>query len=129
MNPINEKPLSAYQQVILRDVQHPAYLSRQKWVWVISAIVTLIFASLFFVYYYGAFFDNWGYLFDIYRASTKMKNASLQRLIYIYEKMIVFVGFAGVAGMFSVLLFFVFDMQERNALIRRLLEKERRPPD
>ena len=114
------KSFSKYQTVILRDVGSADYEKHERLIWKVfysvGAFGFLVYAVLLF-HVVGPFVGRFMSLFSTYTYQT---DENIHTVLYLHEGAVVLLGFFVAVLVFAMLGFFVFDIQQRNEVIRRL---------
>ncbi|MFH1017006.1 MAG: hypothetical protein V1798_02345 [Pseudomonadota bacterium] len=120
--------LSRYENIVLKDVRDPRYRRRKLVFWSVYALIGIALTVVYFGVFHSVLARNVRFALIFERWAHGSGRELYQTMAFVYDSLIVFIVFAAFVGFFLLLGLLGFDLQRRNAVIRRLLGVSDNPP-
>lgn len=113
-----------YRRAILHDVQGDSYERNSRWIAKVYFGFLTLFAVVYVLFFNRFLLRNMSVFRDLHEASfDPAVNPAIRLLVYKYEYLFYFMIFFILLVAFLIVGFFSFDLMQRNAIIKDLIQK------
>ncbi|MCB0308287.1 MAG: hypothetical protein KDD48_02865 [Bdellovibrionales bacterium] len=116
---------TGYQRVIVRDVSSPSYSGQSKLAFRLYGIILVCLMGVYTLCFHSYLVTSGEVLWELHNMGLDSRvQPALRFIIFKYEYFIVFLVFMTLCMLFLAFGLFLFDMQQRNAVIKNEMNKK-----